>query len=131
MEWARQGVDVSWMDALRMRFAARTIRRAGRASQYVSAMGCRYGEAEKIAEPIKFGKLLGVGGRVGRCTCEDRPGLSVSAPFVWRCLTSPTGPERQHPLIEPDVRVARSRLSDHLHRTADAGAVHGAVSGSR
>ena len=36
-------------------------------------------------------------------------------------------PERQHPLIEPDVRFARIRLSDHLHRTADAGAGRGAV----
>jgi hypothetical protein len=35
-------------------------------------------------------------------------------------------PERQHPLIEPDVRFSRIRLSEHLHRTADAGAAHGA-----
>jgi hypothetical protein len=70
-------------------------------------------------------------GRVGHCTYESRPGLSVPAPFVWRCLTSPTVPERQHPLIEPDVRFARIRLSDHLHREADARAVHGAVVGNR
>jgi hypothetical protein len=71
------------------------------------------------------------GGRVGHCTYEGRPGLSVPAPFVWRCLTSPTVPERQHPLIEPDVRFTRIRLSDHLHRMADAGALGGAVIGNR
>jgi hypothetical protein len=40
-------------------------------------------------------------------------------------------PKRQHPLIEPDVRFARIRLSDHLHRMADAGALGGAVIGNR
>ena len=39
--------------------------------------------------------------------------------------------ERQHPLIEPDVRFARIRLSDDLHRKADAGAFGGAVVGKR
>jgi len=73
----------------------------------------------------------GAGGRVGHCTCRVRPSLAVPAPFVWRCLTSPTVPERQHPLIEPDVRFARIRLSDHLHRMADAGALGGAVIGNR
>jgi hypothetical protein len=37
-------------------------------------------------------------------------------------------PERQHPLIEPDVRFSRIRFSDHLHRQADAGVFHGAAS---
>jgi len=36
----------------------------------------------------------------------------------------------QHPLIEPDVRFSRIRLSEHLHREADAGAWDGAP-GSR
>jgi hypothetical protein len=36
----------------------------------------------------------------------------------------------QYPLIEPDVRFSRIRLSEHLHRTADAGGDHGAL-GSR
>ena len=74
---------------------------------------------------------VGAGGRVEHWCQGGSAGLSVPAPFVWRCLTSPTVPERQHPLIEPDVRFARIRLSDHLHRKADARAVHGAVVGNR
>ncbi|HYR02862.1 MAG TPA: hypothetical protein VES58_05915 [Syntrophobacteria bacterium] len=46
-------------------------------------------------------------------------------------MPSSTVPERQHPLIEPDVRFAPIRLSDHLHRQADAGAFHGAVGDKR
>jgi hypothetical protein len=36
----------------------------------------------------------------------------------------------QHPLIEPDVRFSRIRLSEHLRRRADAGAGYG-TPGSR
>ncbi len=41
-----------------------------------------------------------------------RSGLSVTAPFVWRCLTSLTILRFHIPLIEPDVRFSRIRLSD-------------------
>jgi hypothetical protein len=61
-------------------------------------------------------------GRVEHWPPAGRSGLSVPAPFVWRCLTSPTVRDLQHPLIEPDVRFSRIRLSEHLHREADAGA---------
>jgi hypothetical protein len=69
-------------------------------------------------------------GRVEYWPPAGRSGLSVPAPFVWRCLTSPTVRDLQHPLIEPDVRFSRIRLSEHLHREADAGAWYGAP-GSR
>jgi len=38
---------------------------------------------------------------------------------------------RQYPLIEPDVRFARIRLSGHLHRPACVGGVQGARVGNR
>jgi hypothetical protein len=38
--------------------------------------------------------------------------LSVAGPFVCRCLTSQTVPRFHLPLIEPDVRICRIRLSD-------------------
>lgn len=41
-----------------------------------------------------------------------RSGLSVSGPFVCRCLNSPTLPRFHHPVIEPDRRISRIRLSD-------------------
>ena len=41
-----------------------------------------------------------------------RWGLSVSGSFVCRCLTSPTMLRFHFPLIEPDLRIARIRLSD-------------------
>ena len=53
-----------------------------------------------------------------------RSGLSVSAPFVWRCLNSRSVLRFHVPLIEPDVRFSRIRLSDgrrlqaHAARTA-------------
>ena len=37
----------------------------------------------------------------------------------------------QHPLIEPDVRFSRIRLSGHLHRRACVGVVQGARVGNR
>jgi len=76
-------------------------------------------------------KRVDAGGRVGHCTYESRSGLSVPAPFVWRCLTSPTVRNLQHPLIEPDVRFARIRLSGHLHRRACVGEAQGARVGNR
>ena len=41
-----------------------------------------------------------------------RFGLSVAGPFVCRCLTSPTMLRFHFPLIKPDVRFSRIRLSD-------------------
>jgi len=41
-----------------------------------------------------------------------RRGLSVSGPFGCRCLTSPAMLRLHIPLIEPDVRISRIRLSD-------------------
>ena len=38
-----------------------------------------------------------------------------AAPFVWRCLTSLTVLRLHIPLIEPDVRISRIRLSDQVH----------------
>ncbi len=37
----------------------------------------------------------------------------------------------QRPLIEPDVRFSRIRLSGHLHRRACVGGVQGARDGNR
>ena len=42
------------------------------------------------------------------CRC----GLSVAGPFVRRCLTSLTMLRFHIPLIEPDVRISRFRLSE-------------------
>ena len=41
-----------------------------------------------------------------------RSGLSVSAPFVRRCLNSRSVLRFHVPLVEPDVRISRIRLSD-------------------
>jgi hypothetical protein len=41
-----------------------------------------------------------------------RCGLSVSGPFVCRCLTSHTILRFHLPLIKPDLRISRIRLSD-------------------
>jgi len=38
--------------------------------------------------------------------------LAVAGPFVCRCLTSPSMLRFHIPLIEPDVRISRIRLSD-------------------
>ena len=69
--------------------------------------------------------------RVEPGNLDVRSGLSVPAPFVWRCLTSPAMSKAQHPLIEPDVRFSRIRLSGHLHRRACVGVVQGARVGNR
>ncbi len=45
-----------------------------------------------------------------------RWGLSVSDPFGCRCLTSLTMLRFHIPLIEPDVRIARIRLSEKVSR---------------
>ena len=47
-----------------------------------------------------------------------RCGLSVAGPFVCRCLTSPTMLRFHSPLIEPDGRISRIRLSDKTHAFA-------------
>ena len=45
-----------------------------------------------------------------------RSSISVAAPFVWRCLTSSTMLRFHTPLIEPDMRISRIRLSDKTSR---------------
>ena len=47
-----------------------------------------------------------------------RFGLSVAGPFVCRCLTSLTMLRFHIPLIEPDVRISRIRLSEKAHAFA-------------
>src|SRR5438105_15352287 len=46
----------------------------------------------------------------------SRLGLSVAAPFVWRCPSNLAVTPFPHPLIEPDVQIARIRLSDKTSR---------------
>ena len=41
-----------------------------------------------------------------------RPRMSVAAPFVRRCLSGSTVAPLHTPRIEPDLRIARIRLSD-------------------
>jgi hypothetical protein len=45
-----------------------------------------------------------------------RSGLAVSGPFVRRCLSSLTMLRFHIPLIEPDVRYSRIRLSEKASR---------------
>jgi hypothetical protein len=47
-----------------------------------------------------------------------RLSLSVADPFVCRCLTSSAMLPFPHPLIEPDVRICRIRLSEKTHAIA-------------
>ena len=49
-----------------------------------------------------------------------RFGLSVAGPFVCRCLTSLALLRFHIPLIEPDVRICRIRLSEKTHAIAVA-----------
>ncbi len=44
-----------------------------------------------------------------------RQSLSVTDPFGCRCLTSCAVLRFHFPLIEPDVRISRIRLSDQVH----------------
>src|SRR6266576_3574350 len=46
--------------------------------------------------------------------------LSVADPFVCRCLTSSAMLRFHTPLIEPDVRICRIRLSEKTHAIAEA-----------
>lgn len=58
-------------------------------------------------------------GRGDPCLLEMRlvlRGLSVAAPFVWRCPNTPTLTPFQIPLIEPDRQISRMRLSDKTSR---------------
>jgi hypothetical protein len=48
--------------------------------------------------------------------------LSVSDPFGCRCLTGSSMLRLHIPLIEPDVRISRIRLSDWFHVVAHTGA---------
>src|SRR6059058_4682990 len=45
-----------------------------------------------------------------------RSNISVAAPFVWRCLTGSAMAPFHIPLIEPDRRIYRIRLSDKTAR---------------
>ena len=49
-----------------------------------------------------------------------RFGLSVAGSFVCRCLTIRTMLRFHIPLIEPDVRICRIRLSEKTHAIAEA-----------
>jgi len=55
-------------------------------------------------------------GRVEMWRGFCRSNISVSAPFVWRCLSGSTVAPFPHPLIEPDVQISRIRLSDKTSR---------------
>jgi hypothetical protein len=46
------------------------------------------------------------------CDAVVRTGLSVSGPFVRRCLIIQSVLRFHIPLIEPDMRISRIRLSD-------------------
>ena len=59
--------------------------------------------------------LTGIG-RVEVWRGDVRLSMSVSAPFVWRCLSGSAVAPFHTPLIEPDVRTARIRLSDKTSR---------------
>ena len=61
---------------------------------------------DKLAAP---GRVEVWCGGVGRA-------YPLAAPFGWRCLTGPTVLRLQTPLIEPDVRVSRIRLSEKASR---------------
>ena len=58
-----------------------------------------------------------------------RCGLSVAGPFVCRCLTSPTMLRFHTPLIEPDRRISRIRLSEKGSRRSPTGSCGSASSG--
>src|SRR5580692_3290331 len=45
-----------------------------------------------------------------------RSNISVSASFVWRCLSGATMTRFHIPLIEPDMKISRIRLSDKTSR---------------
>src|SRR5215471_12456459 len=60
-------------------------------------------------------------GRVGMWRGGGRLGMSVSAPFVWRCLSGSAIAPFPHPshrtqLIERSVRISRTALSDKTSR---------------
>jgi hypothetical protein len=55
-----------------------------------------------------------------RCGAWFRWSLSVADSFVCRCLTSSAMLPFLHPLIEPDVRICRIRLSEKTHAIAEA-----------
>ena len=56
-----------------------------------------------------------------------RCGLSVADPFVCRCLTSPTMLRFHIPLIEPDGRISRIRLSEKGSRVRPRKAARSAL----
>ena len=54
--------------------------------------------------------------RVGVWRGDVRLGISVPAPFVWRCLSGSALARFHTPLIEPDVQISRIRLLDKTSR---------------
>jgi hypothetical protein len=47
---------------------------------------------------------------------DSRLGLSVAAPFVWRCPSDLAWFRFHIPRIEPDMQISRIRLSDKTSR---------------
>src|SRR3954449_2211071 len=47
---------------------------------------------------------------------DGRLGISVSAPFVWRCLTGAALAPFPHPAHRTGVQISRIRLSDKASR---------------
>src|SRR6202140_1824319 len=64
-----------------------------------------------LSRPSAFALGMGLHGRVGTWRGGGRPGMSVSAPFVWRCLSGST--------VAPSPRPA--------HRTGHADLPHPAL----
>ena len=60
--------------------------------------------------------IPGKSGRVEMWRGEVGSAYLLSGPFVCRCLTSQTVFRFHIPLIEPDVRFSRIRLSDKASR---------------
>ena len=52
------------------------------------------------------------GSRVERCRGSLGGSMTVTGPFVCRCPTVCPMPRLHRPLVEPDVRISRIRLSD-------------------
>ena len=55
--------------------------------------------------------------RVGVWRGGVRLGISVPAPFVWRCFSRSVVAPFPHPPIEPDRQISRIRLSDKTSRS--------------
>ena len=71
--------------------------------------GTRRGQVLKKFCRSAWGRVEVWRGGVGRA-------YRLAAPFGWRCLTGPTVLRFQTPLIEPDGRISRIRLSEKASR---------------